>query len=94
MDSVTGCASGHLDPGDLERHLLEDMHAIGRMITELHQDWARWRPLLAVLDPNGAATDVQRAGLLRAMRKAARKGPMAQALAQYGSLDAIPESSR
>lgn len=43
-------------------------------VRKIDAELERFRPLLNLLAPNGGGTDVQRAGLARAFRKAARNG--------------------
>lgn len=57
-----------------EEHLLEDVHTIARQVHEMHTMFEKLRPLLAMFEPNGGASDLQRAGLARTVRKAARRG--------------------
>lgn len=61
-----------------EEHVLTDLHglreevtAMARQVREMHAELEEFRPLLAMLKPNGAS-DLQRAGVLRALRKGAR----------------------
>lgn len=68
------------NPGNFEEHVLADLHdireALGAMaaqVSEMHAELEKFRPLLAMFKPNGAS-DLQRAGVLRALRKGARGG--------------------
>lgn len=51
---------------DIERKL----DAVATMVSEMHAELVKYKPLLSLLG-NGSS-DLQRAGLVRAMRKAAR----------------------
>jgi hypothetical protein len=53
-------------------HLLADLHALAPQVAEMHAELEEFRPLLRMFRPNGGASDLQRAGLLRAARRAAR----------------------
>lgn len=58
----------------LLNHLLADVHALAPQVAEMHAELEEFRPLLRMFRPNGGASDLQRAGLLRAVRKAGRGG--------------------
>lgn len=64
--------------GMTDRALLEqvarDASEVKLGMAALHAELDEFRPLLALFKPGNGASDVQRAGVLRAMRKAARGG--------------------
>jgi hypothetical protein len=61
----------------LERveQLIENTEMLARMsaqVNEMHATLEQFQPVLRMFAPNGGASDVQRAGVLKTMRKAAR----------------------
>lgn len=52
-------------------HIYEDLHTIEKKVTEMHAALEEFRPLLKVLK---SGTAVERAGLARMARKAAKGG--------------------
>lgn len=55
-------------------HLQVDLHEVAKLVHEMHAELDEFRPLLAMFKPGNGTSDLQRAGLLRAMRKAAKGG--------------------
>lgn len=55
-------------------HLQADLHAVARQVREIHAELEEFRPILAIFKPGNGASDLQRAGVLRMMRKAAKGG--------------------
>lgn len=55
-------------------HLVIDLHAVAKQVAEIHAELEEFRPVLAMFKPraNGGGSDLQRAGVLRAMRRAGR----------------------
>lgn len=74
--------------GAFEEHVITDLHeldktltvvlakltAIGDKVDKLDAELEEFRPLLALFRPGNGTSDLQRAGTLRALRKAARGG--------------------
>lgn len=57
------------DPQVISEHAFADLHLIAKQVSEIHAVLEEFRPLLGVLRPGGAGTEVQRAGIARTMRK-------------------------
>ena len=55
-------------------HLQEDLHAVAAQVREIHAELEEFRPILAAFKPGNGASDLQRAGILRTMRNAAKGG--------------------
>lgn len=55
-------------------HLQVDLHEVAKLVHEMYAVLDEFRPLLAVFKPGSGASDVQKAGVLRALRKAAKGG--------------------
>jgi hypothetical protein len=51
----------------------EVLALIAARVEEMHATLQRFRPLLDLFAPNGHGSDLQRAGVLRTMRRAARQ---------------------
>jgi hypothetical protein len=58
----------------LLEHLLADVHAIAKQVSEIHAELETYRPLLRMFRPGNGTSDVQRAGMVKALRRAARGG--------------------
>lgn len=73
-----GGASGGSTPriyiGTVENQEPTQLDRIETMLTHLCAQLDRFRPILDMFAPGNGASDVQRAGVLRGMRKAARNG--------------------
>lgn len=53
-------------------HVLADLHEISKMVHAMHAELEEFRPVLAMFKPGNGASDLQRAGVWRTMRKAAK----------------------
>jgi hypothetical protein len=63
-------------------HLLADVHAIAQQlhhvtarVDAMHAELERFRPVLRALAPGNGTSDLQRAGMIRGLRRAARATP-------------------
>ena len=58
----------------LGARILADLHDLTKMVTAIHAELEEFRPILAAFKPGNGASDLQRAGILRTMRRAAKGG--------------------
>jgi len=62
-------------------HVLADLHdlaqrvaAMAAQVSEMHTELEQFRPVLRMFRPGNGTSDVQRAGVLKSIRRAARDG--------------------
>jgi hypothetical protein len=60
-------------PAALER-IEQLLTSVAAQVGEMHAELDEFRPLLRLFRPGNGASDMQRAGLARSLRKAARGG--------------------
>lgn len=53
-------------------HILADLHDIAKMVSEMHAELEEFRPVLAAFKPGNGTSDLQRAGIVNKLRKAAK----------------------
>lgn len=55
-------------------HVLADLHDIAKQVSEMHAELEKFRPVLNLFKPGNGTSDLAKAGALRSMRKAAKRG--------------------
>lgn len=63
------------EQGDgFEEHVLTELHELLKLVRKLDAELEEFRPLLAMFRPGNGTSDLQRAGLVRTLRRARRDG--------------------
>jgi hypothetical protein len=61
--------------GRVDQQTADRIAEMERMIREIHSVLTEFRPVLDILKPGGGSSDLQRAGVLRSIRKARNGRP-------------------
>ncbi len=69
---IAGVDDEELTP--FQVHVLADLHDIAKMVKEMHAELDEFRPILAMFKPGSGASDLQKAGVVRALRRGVKRG--------------------
>jgi hypothetical protein len=69
---IAGVDDEELTP--FQVHVLADLYDIAKMVTAMHAELDEFRPVLALFKPGNGASAVQKAGVVRALRRGAKGG--------------------